>query len=271
MKRLRPIDILLPLAIFLALEAASVVMATHGDTVQRTRLLRFTRSMNAGLWQMSQNTRVFFARGAENERLCAENAELKQTISSLEATLAAIGDSRPADSLPSKTEGYSYIPASVVKNSISSSHNSLILRRGSEDGVKEEMGVVTSCGAIGIVQAVDRHYCRAVSFLDTDQKVSVKVARNGSFGLMQWDGSSSRGAIIRELPAHTDIAEGDTLATSGYSSIFPPDIPLAKVVKINSDGVYLEVRTELFEDFGKLQDVFIVVNPDSEEIRRIEK
>ena len=65
--------------------------------------------------------------------------------------------------------------------------------------------------------------------------------------------------------------KGDTVFTSGYSSIFPPDIPLgtageAKIV----NGATYDIEINLFEDFGALRYVTIVENIGKEEIEELE-
>ena len=68
-----------------------------------------------------------------------------------------------------------------------------------------------------------------------------------------------------------EFEPGDTVFTSGYSSIFPPDIALgttgeSKIV----NGATYEIEVTLFEDFGSLRYVTIVENLGKDEIRRLE-
>jgi rod shape-determining protein MreC len=69
-----------------------------------------------------------------------------------------------------------------------------------------------------------------------------------------------------------EFEKGDTVYTSGYSSIFPPDIPLGEVgdSKIVNGATY-EIRIRLFEDFGALRYVTIVENMGKEEIKELEE
>jgi rod shape-determining protein MreC len=88
---------------------------------------------------------------------------------------------------------------------------------------------------------------------------------------MSWDGRSSNKALLKEVPHHISHAPGDTVYTSGYSSIFPPDIPLgttgeAKIV----NGATYDIEISLFEDFGALRYVTIVENLGKDEIKRLE-
>jgi rod shape-determining protein MreC len=65
---------------------------------------------------------------------------------------------------------------------------------------------------------------------------------------------------------------GDTVYTSGYSAIFPRDIPLGVTVDAHlKDGATYRMDVELFEDFSTLRYVTLVNNLDSDEISELEK
>jgi len=68
-----------------------------------------------------------------------------------------------------------------------------------------------------------------------------------------------------------EIAVGDTVYTSGFSSIFPPDIPLGVTGESRIvNGSTSEIKVRLFEDFSSLRYVTIVENLGREEIRQLE-
>ena len=88
---------------------------------------------------------------------------------------------------------------------------------------------------------------------------------------MSWDGISSRKAILREIPHHVIFQQGDTVYTSGFSSIFPPDIPLGTTGKSKIvNGATYEIEITLFEDYGALRYVTIVENLGKDEIKILE-
>jgi rod shape-determining protein MreC len=69
-----------------------------------------------------------------------------------------------------------------------------------------------------------------------------------------------------------EITPGDTVYTSGHSSIFPADIPLGTVKGAEIvNGATYDIQVELFEDFGALRYVSIVENLGKEEINTLEK
>ena len=69
-----------------------------------------------------------------------------------------------------------------------------------------------------------------------------------------------------------NFEKGDTVYTSGYSSIFPPDIPLGTIgeSKIVNGATY-EIDVKLFEDFGALRFVLIVENVGKGELKELEE
>ena len=135
----------------------------------------------------------------------------------------------------------------------------------------QNSGIVTGKGVIGIVDAVSRHYSYAISFLNAEVNISARMGTSGAVGPLSWDGISTDGAVMREVPLQFRFEPGDTVYTSGYSAIFPPDIPLgvageAKVI----NGATNEVKVRLFQGQSALKYVTIVENIRAEEIRAIE-
>ena len=165
---------------------------------------------------------------------------------------------------------YTFIGATVIRNSVDRQHNYLILDRGAKEGVEPGMGVVTARGVIGIVSAVSRHYSYVISLLNTEQSVSAKLAGSGAFGPMSWPGLAPDKAVLSEIPVHVQAAPGDTVLSSGFSTIYPPDIPIGRVVesKVNQ-GSSQDLTVLLFEDFRSLHNVYIVQNNRGEEIREL--
>ena len=264
MKRSGTIDKILPVVVFVLLECLSIAMVAGDGIVQKYKLIGFFRSINLTMWRMSDSARKFIDYGVENRRLADENLKLRQALESY----------RVVDTVSNKSYDkgmFEYISAKVIKSTTNRERNWLILDAGSDCGVTDGMGVITADGVVGIVVDVSERYCKAVSFLNNSQAVSAKICRSGAIGLLSWSGSNIKTARLNEVPTHAEVAEGDTVATSGASSIFPPDIPLGKVMRINSDGIYLSIDTELFQDFSALQYVYIVKNNDGDEIKNLEQ
>ena len=239
-------------------------MVSKNSIVQRYRIMGDVRNSQSAMWNTSRKIQYFINYRVENERLAQENLKLREEVEKYR-TMVDARDSYEVEPL------YSYIQARVLKNSTNKQYNYIILNKGADKGIKPGMGVITDKGIVGVVNAVEKHHCQVISFLSADQKVSAKVAKNGSFGPLYWNGHSVMNAVMSEIPAHTEVAVGDTITTSGFSTIYPPDIPVGRVAKIEDVGVAKDLIVALFQDFSALQYVYVVTNNNFEEIMSLEK
>lgn len=264
------VRILFSTAIFILMEVAALHFLSHNGELQRIWIARISHNTERFVWGKTESLKYYFSLDDENRRLTEENVKLR-TLAGLQADLRAEEalDSALAALPPS---GFSRISARIVKMSENKQHNYLIVDKGEEDGVTVGDGIITSCGAIGIVEAVGDHYAYAISLKNKDLSVSARIGKDGAAGPMSWDGRHTRGAILREIPLQNRFTEGDTVYTSGHSSIFPPSIPLGITgeTKIVNGATY-EIQVELFQDFATLQYVSIVRNVGEDEVRRLEE
>lgn len=247
--------------LFLVLASLSILLVVENGVVQRYRILGAVRSAQAWLWTRTSDIAYYFNYRAENDRLAAENLQLRGQLARYQAV------ERLLDSVTVRVEpDFSYIAATVVKNTVNRQHNHLVLDRGSRDGVETGMGVITPQGVVGIVSAVSGHYAYVLSVLGAGQSVSAKLSGSGAFGPMTWPGTDPGRMLLQEIPVHIQAAPGDTVLTSGYSSIYPPDIPLGRVVESKvSKGSSQELTVALFEEFRTLHHVYVVKNNHKEE------
>lgn len=254
--------------VFILLEVAALLMLSHNNQLQRLWIARISHGFMARTWGTTQAISDYFSLKGQNDRLALENDSLQRIVRSYEL---AAKEADPASRPVMMDNGFNYIPATIIKSSSNTQHNYLIIDKGSEDGVARNSGVITSDGVIGIVDAVSPHYSYAISFLNTELFISARLGESGAVGPLAWDGTSSDGAILKEIPLQFKFEPGDTVYTSGYSSIFPPDIPIgvageSKII----NGATNEIKVRLFQNHKALKYVTIVGNARAEEIEAIE-
>ena len=255
---------ILSFAVFVLLEIASLYLLGHNSELQHTWIAEAGNTFKGVVWGGSEKVRNFFALKGTNDALARDNYLLEKEVIRLRELLRQTN----ADTVKlGKLPGYTVIPAEVVKMSRSKQHNYIILNRGYEDGVREKSGIVTREGVVGIIDAVSAHYSYALSFQNNDISISARLGSGGGNGLLVWDGRSSRGAILKEIPLQYKFSPGDTVYTSGHSLIFPPDIPLgtagmSKVV----NGSTNEIQVTLFQEFKAIRYVTVVHNDSLDEV-----
>lgn len=214
--------------------------------------------------------KYYFSLRKQNELLSLENARLTEELK-LSRDLYIDSLEKARTRAVRKSSEYSYIPASIIKASRNKQHNYIILNKGSEDGVRPQSGIISSQGIIGIVDAVARHHSYGITFMNTDISISARLGEEGAVGPLVWDGLSSDKAVLKEIPIQYKFEPGDTVWSSGYSSLFPAEIPLgvtgsSKLI----NGAVNEIQVTLFQDFKSLRFVTIVTNEGSDEISWLE-
>ncbi len=257
--------------LFIAIEAACIAMAANNGVVQQYKIVGKLREIQAVFWNAGSNIKAYSRLkstnaelAAQNRHLMEENMKLRQKIFSMEGE--ELASSLVSDSILADTS-FRYDWAKVIKNSINTTHNYIIINKGRNHGITEDMGVVTPCGAVGIIRAVEENHSYILSFLNRKQQISAKLGDNITFGPLAWDGNGLGHATLNEIPQHIEVIPGDTVFTSGYSSFFPPDIPvgIAESSKI-VNGMHRSVKVRLLQDFRMLDYVIVVKNNHFNEI-----
>ena len=255
-------------AIFIALEIAALSMLRNNAPMQNTWIAKGGQAVMGCLWGMSQDVGDYFSLRQANDSLALENFRLRLRVAQIEKF---VSDTLRISDIPATTLGYKYIPATISKISNNTQHNYIIIDKGSDDGVLQGDGVITGKGAVGVIDAVSRNFSYARSFKNHGMSISARVGKTGISGPLVWDGVSSNGALLKEIPLHMEIAVGDTIYTSGFSSIFPPDIPLGTTGESRIvNGSTSEIKVSLFEDFSALRYVTVVENLGRKEIKELE-
>lgn len=257
-------------AIFILMEVAALSMLKHNGEMQNLWISRASHSFMAKVWGGSDNIAHYLSLGKENERLAQENAVLNRRLQYYLDRDADRYSQALTDEIES-TSDFAFSPATILKMSRNKQHNYFIINRGSEDGIRPQSGIVTNKGVVGIIDAVDKHYSYGLSFMNPGVSVSARIGKEGAVGPLFWDGVSMNKGVLREIPLQHKIHEGDTVSTSGYSAIFPPDIPLGVTGKSRIvNGAVYEIEVRLFENFSALRYVTVVENIGRDEIISLE-
>jgi rod shape-determining protein MreC len=108
----------------------------------------------------------------------------------------------------------------------------VVIGRGSQQGIQNGSPVVSEDGMIGQVTRVFPMQSEVTLLTDKDQAVPVQIVRTGLRGVV-YGTSTGHVLELRFVPITADIVAGDELVTSGLDGVYPPGLPVAKVVKVD--------------------------------------
>lgn len=167
---------------------------------------------------------------------------------------------------------YLYTKARVINNTVNKQNNYLTLAVGSKNGIEKGMGVMGPSGVVGVVTQVSQHYATVLSLLHREAKIGSKLKGSEYFGSLQWDGEDYRKGVLYDIPNHVALSVGDTIVSSGFSAIFPAEIPLATISKFEKSAGenFYSIAVDFTTDFKNLSYVYIVKNIDRKEIEELE-
>lgn len=256
--------------LFIVLEVIAFIFIFSRNNFQRSAFLNSASYVSGNIYARYNSVVNYFRLGAVNRELAEENARLRQLLYS------AAGDSVPPDAARIRdtllTSRFRFIPARVINNSVHRQNNYLTLNRGSKHGVRPDMGVATADGVVGVVLNVSDSYSTVISLLNQRWNVPARLKRNNYFGPMSWEGKDYRYGLLNDIPFHVELMEGDTVVTSGFSTIFPEGLMLGVIDSFNKEGGnnFYYIRVALSVDFKALTYVEIIDNQNRREIENLE-
>ncbi|WP_391594176.1 rod shape-determining protein MreC [Winogradskyella sp.] len=251
--------------LFLFLEVVCFFLIVRYNNSQRQIFISSSNAISGTVYQFSDNIKGFFDLGRENESISGKNAQLLQQIYRGSAR-SSILEGELLDSQ------YVFHPARVINNSLFNIRNSVTLNAGSRHGVGARMGVITENGIVGWVQNVSKHYAKALSVLHVDVNISAKIKSKNILGSVQWTPPDYRTVDLKQIPKHYgEVAVGDTVVTSGYSTMFPANHPIGIIQSISAveESNFYNIKVLLIEDLAKLDFVYIVENKFAKEIESL--
>ncbi|MDC1266048.1 rod shape-determining protein MreC [Flavobacteriaceae bacterium] len=248
--------------LFLLLFSYALSLTIQSHEYQRSKFLNSSNQITGSIYSTFHSITQYFNLKHENRLLLEENSRLKMMVFSHE-------DSVAVDSVLEYK--YDLYPSLVYKNSYALPNNYLTLNKGENDSIKEDYGVITSKGIVGIIDATSKNYSRVLSILNTNSRINVKLKKTNYFGILSWDGKSPEITQLKDVQDLVELSIGDTIVTSGYSSTFPPNIPVGSIesYRLNDTEDLYIIDVKLFNDMKNLEHVYIIKNTDINELKAL--
>lgn len=247
--------------LFILLEILSLVLLFGFNDRQKEAFLTSANSMSGTLLEWRSGVDQFFSLRKENARLIDENTRLRDML--YEMTDSQYVDQERAMS----TE--KVVAARVVDNSIRKDDNYVTINKGRRDGISPGMGVYNADGVVGVVMVTGKRYSVVMPVLNGNSSISCKKKGTDCFGFLEWAGGNPYVAQLKDMPFHSEVEIGDTIVTTGFSSVFPENIPVGTVagVERSKNGYTLKIQVNLACDLSDLGWVYVHTETSDEEIQ----
>lgn len=250
--------------VFILLEAISFTLLFRYNNYQNSVWFSSANVVTGKVYEWSSQLEKFFSLATVNQHLTQRNLALEQKVVELSEKLTAVtkDSSYVKADVTQQLSQFKQIPAKVVSNSLKDVNNLMTIDKGSADGVRKDMGVVSGTGVVGIVYLVSTHYAVVIPLLNAKSNVSCKIENRDYFGFLNWRGGSTDQAFLDDIPRHARFKLHENIVTSGYSSVFPPGILVGKILHVynSPDGVSYRLCVQLATDFSTLRDVSVIDN-----------
>lgn len=271
--------------VYLILLLFSLLLIINSNYFHKSKILLFSNSITNYTFDKFSFFNEYFELKKINSSLIDENLFLK-------SRLEKMSNNNNIDSL--KNVIFKYKNAKVISNNLSSFKNHLIINKGADDGLKNEMGIINSTGIVGIINRTSKNYSSVMSILNIETKINAKVKRTSYFGTLEWDGLSNSYLLLNDIPETADIKVGDSIITGGMSLIFPEGINVGVVSEVinknkHNDSLsrlntnngkyldiefrenYLNIEVKLHTNMNNLNNVYVIESLNREEFKNISK
>ena len=245
--------------VFLLLEIFSIVFITQNSNYQGSKIVQAGNAVAGRCYGTMSLIRDYFGLRKENERLAAENAELRAR---LESSYISYNLREFVHEDTVYKQRYSYTEARVVKNSWNQTNNYIMINKGRLQGVHLDQAVISPQGIVGVVVNTTDNFATVMPVLHSNSRNSVRINRINTNGSLLWRGGDFRYATLVDIPTTHTLKTNDTIVTSGMANDFPEGVMVGFVDKVMTErgsGFYT-IKVRLATEFNKLDHVYIIDN-----------
>lgn len=139
---------------------------------------------------------------------------------------------------------------------------SVIIDKGKNSGIKENMPVVNANGVVGQVVSVSYNYSKVLLLIDQNSAVDSIIERSRDSGIVK--GVSSEVCTLDYVLKTNDVRVGDIAVTSGLDRVFPKGHHIGEVVSVSDapGELFKDIKIKPSVDFARLEEVLVILRED---------
>jgi rod shape-determining protein MreC len=251
------------LILFLLIEIFCLAITIKNNDYQNAVGFSIIEEFSGSIHKIYHSVYRFINTVDENKKLAHENAFLK-------AKLLNIANINENNIIYKDT--YDLIPTNIVFANVFSSNNYIIINKGKNDSIEADMGVICPTGVVGIVKNVSPNFATVIPIINVNAHISARIKTNQYFGTTNWDGKDFKYINLADIPYHVKLKKGDTVITSGFSTIFPEGIEIGIIENFdfNEGNDFYNIVVRLSTEFNKINHVYVVRHKKKNEFKQIE-
>src|SRR6202451_2452994 len=192
----------------------------------------------------------------EIERLRIEQVRLNQDAEQARRLQALLGF---REQFISKT-----LAAQVIGSSGSEQSRSIYIDKGSHDGMKPDMAVITADGDVGKVLRVFRSTSQVLLVNDQTSGVGAILEKSRLQGVLR--GTALGEVVLEKVMSDETVQPGERVVTSGGDQIFPKGLPVGTVTKVSpGPELFLNIRVKPAADLSRLEEVLVITQQEEKD------
>jgi len=261
--------------LFLQVLGLAVQVKRGSNETQDTRLIRiwavdglapFERSLvriengTGNIWH-----NYFYLRGVRTE-----NRALKEQIEQMRLEQVRLADdaaqAHRLQALLAFKQQYvaKTVAAQVIGSSGSDLSRTVYIDKGSDDGIKRDMAVITADGIVGKVLLVYPSVSQLLLINDQSSGVGVILEKSRLQGVLRGTGNGE--VTLERVMSDEQVAPGESVLTSGGDRIFPKGLPVGTVTKVGQGkDLFLSIKVKPATNLSKLEEVLVLVEKQQQE------
>jgi rod shape-determining protein MreC len=226
-----------------------------------------------GIGGITRRVTDFFATLGDLQNLRQRNSELERALVNSQAEIVELREIKAEYQRLASLVGYigattanrTYTTANVIAHDTTGLLRSIVIDKGTRDGITVGMPVVTQLGLVGRIYDVTATSARIQLITDVNSYVNARLQTTRGEGVVK--GTPSGSLLMSLVPLTDVINEGDSVVTSGIGGNFPRGIPIGQVTNKRLDDLRLfqEAQVRSLIDFNRLEIVLVITNFEPED------
>jgi rod shape-determining protein MreC len=197
--------------------------------------------------------------GDENRRLLRENAVLNEQLNHYrEGYIEGVRLRKLLDlkeSLSSRV-----VAARVIDRSRASLFKTILIDKGTADGLRVGLPVVSEQGVVGRIIETAWHASQILLLIDENSNIDALIQRSRAQGILQ--GAGSAGCNLKYISRVEEVQVGDVVLSSGLAGVFPKGLLIGVITGVSrkGEGLFQKIDVAPAVDFGKLEEVLALIS-----------